>query len=428
MSETDQTPPSIGLPDTPVESVRPPLGRLLGPVADVPNALSLFGITLVDSAGAGLYLGASALYFNIVVGLSASQVGFGLSLGGILGLVAQPLIGRAADRWRVRTVLIALHIWRAVGFLAFLVARDFTTFVVATAIVGVGQQALSPVYQALVSEIVTPELRVPFMARTRVFYNVGFSIGALLATGAISRSTTTFFNLTMLGTALACLIVAGLLAMLAGTPPATRRAPKSAFSLGALADLPYLSVAAVNGLLSLHMSLLAVGIPLWVVLHSRAPHALVGLLMVLNAVMAVLLQVRASRNCDSVSGSATTLRHAGTSLVMCCLLLVATAKVHAMVPAVILLLLAVIALTAAELFQSAAGWGLSFLLAPEQGRAEYLATFNLGAGTQYVLGPTIVTVGVIQHGTAGWIVLAGVIAIAALLVGPLAKRAELRQR
>jgi len=44
-----------------------------------------------------------------------------------------------------------------------------------------------------------------------------------------------------------------------------------------------------------------------------------------------------------------------------------------------------------------------------------------------VLGPTIVTVGVIEQGLTGWLVLAGVFALATLVVGPLAKRAEHRQ-
>lgn len=52
---------------------------------------------------------------------------------------------------------------------------------------------------------------------------------------------------------------------------------------------------------------------------------------------------------------------------------------------------------------------------------------NLGMSAQFVLGPTIVTVGVIEHGLTGWLVLAAVFALATLILGPLARRAEHRQ-
>nr|MDT0664550.1 hypothetical protein [Micromonospora sp. DSM 115978] len=56
----------------------------------------------------------------------------------------------------------------------------------------------------------------------------------------------------------------------------------------------------------------------------------------------------------------------------------------------------------------------------------YLATFNLGSSAQFVLGPTIVTVGVVDAGSVGWGVLAAAFVGFALLTGPTSRAAARR--
>jgi predicted MFS family arabinose efflux permease len=386
----------------------------------------MLAIGLIDSTGTGLYLAGSAVFFTIALHLSAAQVGIGLSIAGLLGLVAQPLIGGWADRWGAKQVLITLHLWRAVSFAAFVLVADYPIFVVVTAMIGIGQQALSPVYQALVEQVVGEELRVPLMARSRAVYNMGFSVGGLLAITAISAGTRAAFDVIVLANAACCLVAALLLARVALVAKGTS-ARKPPFRLKSLANLPYMAVAAVNGVLCLHISLLSVGVPLWVALHTKAPGALVGALLVVNTVMAVLLQVWASKGADNVAGSIVAMRKGGVALVVCATVFALAAQWDSVVLVIALLVLGVIALTAGELFQSAGGWGLSYALAPAGGRSEYLATFNLGLSAQFVLGPTIVTVGVIDNGLAGWAALAAVFALATLVIGPLSRWADHRQ-
>ncbi|MEV0487806.1 hypothetical protein AB0I69_45305 [Streptomyces sp. NPDC050508] len=93
---------------------------------------------------------------------------------------------------------------------------------------------------------------------------------------------------------------------------------------------------------------------------------------------------------------------------------------------VAILVAGLVALTAGELFQSAGCWGLSFALAPDCARAEYLATFNLGTSAQFVLGPAIVTVAVVGNGTAGWLAMAGAFLLTGAVAGPLVTRAQNR--
>ena len=393
------------------------------------GARTLLTISLIDAIGTGLYLAGSAVFFTRVVGLTAAQVGLGLSLAGLLGLLAQPVIGWSADRWGPRRVLALLNLWRAAGFTAYVFTDSFPMFLAVAALLGIGELSFSPVRQALAERVVGSEHRVGMMARIRVADNVGFSIGALLATLAITSGTRVAFDAIMLGNAVTFVIASGLLPRVALLPVAhavAAAARRSPLRLRALRDARYGSVAAVNGILALHMVLLLVGVPLWITLHTTAPPALVGLLLVLNTMMAITLQVRVARSSEALAGSVTALRRGGVALALACGLFALAPHGPATALVVAILVLGMVALTAGELLQSAGGWGLSFLLAPAWSRAEYLATFSLGTSMQFVLGPTLVTVGVLENGSLGWVALAGVFLLAAAAVGPLVARAARR--
>jgi MFS family permease len=417
--------------DSGTSSVRRP-DVALGPAAG-PGGAAFLAVGLIDSTGTGLYLAGSALFFTLIVGLTAAQVGIGLSIAGVLGLAAQPAIGWLADRWGPRRVLVLLHLYRATGFTAYVFVDNFTQFVIIAAFLGAGDQAVGPIYQALAEELVGPEKRVGMMARMRMVFNVGFTVGALLAGLAIGRGTRLAFDLLILGNAASFLAAAVLLGRVrvdpSGAPGTTaaRKAVRAApLRLPALRDGRYMAVAAVNGLLTLHIALLGIGVPLWVTGHTQAPKALVGLLLVVNTVLAVLFQVRASRGTENVSGSASAMRKAAVALAVSCALFALASRPGSTPLVVAILVAGLVALTAGELFQSAGGWGLSFALAPDRSRAEYLATFNLGTSAQFVLGPAIVTVAVVGNGTAGWLAMAGAFLLTGSVAGPLAARAQNR--
>ncbi|MER7759328.1 MFS transporter [Streptomyces sp. NPDC097619] len=431
------TPDTSGAPESTDTAGTPgtgggPAGRLraalLGP-ATAEGGVAFLSIGLIDAIGTGLYLAGSALFFTTIVGLSAAQVGIGLSVAGVLGLAAQPVIGWLADRWTPRTLLIILNLYRAVGFVAYVFADDFLSFVLIAAFLGVGEQAVFPIYQALAEEMAGAEGRVAMMARMRVVFNVGFTLGGLLASIAIAVGTRTAFSLIVLGNAASFVLAAVLLGRIRlrhRTEPPAAKTKKPGLKLVALRDTRYVAVAASNGVLVLHMALLGIGVPLWVSEHTDAPKALVGLLLVVNTILAVAFQVHASKGTDTVAGSVKAMHKAALALIAASALFAVAGADLPVAAVVALLVLGLVLLTAGELYQSAGGWGLSYALAPDRSRAEYLATFNLGTSAQFVLGPTIVTVGVIGHGTTGWAVLAGAFLLAGAAVGPLARAAEKR--
>jgi hypothetical protein len=187
----------------------------------------------------------------------------------------------------------------------------------------------------------------------------------------------------------------------AGSPPPQGRAGSPA---GVLRDPRYLTVCVLNGLLMTYGALLTVALPLWIVRHTRAPAWTVAALFILNTVLAVALQVRASRGTDTVPGAARAAMRSGALLLLACVVFAATGMLAE--PAAILALGAgCVLLTLGELFQSAGGWGLSYALAPDDRQGQYLGAFSMGTRIYDTAGPILVSALVLGLGAFGWILL-----------------------
>jgi hypothetical protein len=118
--------------------------------------------------------------------------------------------------------------------------------------------------------------------------------------------------------------------------------------------------------------------------------------MVLNTVLVVALQVRASRGAETVTGAARVLRRSGWALFAACLVFALSAQ------APLALVAGMVVLTVAELWQSAGAWGLSFALAPEDRQGEYLGAFAMGTRIYDSAGPALVTALTLGAGAFGW--------------------------
>lgn len=385
-----------------VMSAVPATIRCLVPDTSVGRRLGAMAV--VDAIGTGLYLAASTLFFTRAVGLSGGQLGFGLALAGIVSLVTTVPIGAVADRFGPRRVLVALSLWRAAGLAAYALVHDFTGFLLVVCLLGVADKAASPVLQALVSQAVGEAERVRTMAAIRAMRNIGFTIGAAFAGLVVAIDTRPAYLVVLFANAASFVFVAA--AVSAVPIQAARRAitAQRPSVLHALSNVPYLVVTALNAGLTIHMTLLAIGLPLWVSQHTQVPRTLIPVLMVMNTALAVLFQVRASRGSDTVSGAARAQLRAGIALAACCLLLALAANLPT-AAAVVVLVAAVLALTAGELFQSAGGWGLSYRLADPDRQGACLALFSLGLSVQQIVAPLLVAGAVIGSGWLGWVAL-----------------------
>jgi hypothetical protein len=190
-----------------------------------------------------------------------------------------------------------------------------------------------------------------------------------------------------------------------------------------LKDKPYLGVIAASSLLALHGSVLLVGIPLWLVTTKILPNSVVPVFFVVNTVLVVLFQVRCARGSETVSGSIAAARKAGAISVAACLAL-ALGDVITPWVAGFVVLVAVLLLTFAELWQSASAFGLSFGLAPEAARGEYLGAFHLHVVLQATVGPAMVSYLVTHGGAYGWVALCVIFAAGTWVIAPFALRAR----
>lgn len=372
------------------------------------------GATLIEWTGTGLFLAVSTIYFVKVAHLSTSSVGAGLTIGGAVAVAAAVPIARLAARWGPKPVLIGVMLLRALATIGYLWVDGWWSFLVVVALVAVTEQSSPPLVQSYVGARTPESLRAKVMAVQRTVVNLGISLGGLIAGAALGSGAPGAFRPLLIGGAVAYVLVAGVYA--------TARAEETAAGGGGsarvaplLKDRALLGFTAYNALVSLWMPVLNVAFPLWLVTETDVPERYVGILYAVNTVLCIALQYPLNR-CYGTS------RRAWYSYAVAALLLAlgalafAAAPGFGRTPALLVLGGAVVLLTFAELLQVGASWTLSFDLAPPGARSAYLVLFNTSRTVaNRVAGPVLMTGVVLALGTAGWIALACVLLLGALV-------------
>ncbi|HEX4817231.1 MAG TPA: MFS transporter [Nonomuraea sp.] len=370
----------------------------------------------IYTLGSGLYLTAGVLYFTEGAHLPASEVGLGLGIAGIVALGLGIAVGHIADRRGARGIYTITLVVQALATAGFLLADSFWPFLVAvcaaTGAKAAGLAARSPLIRHYGGD--RPQ---EFRAYLRAISNIGISFGALLAGWAVQTDTLTAYRLLVVGNALAFAASAVILIRLSPvTPGPLVHGPRWT----ALRDRPYLLLTALDGIMSVQFKVLTVAIPLWLVGFTSAPRWLVAGTMLINTVLVVSLQVRASRGVDSPAAGGGAYRRAGGAFLVSCSLIPLSAGLPAW-GAATLLIIAVIIHTLGELWHSTAGFEVSFALAPEHATGQYLGVFGLGAGLAEGLGPALLIALCVTWGRPGWYIVGGLFALTGL-TAPLAVR------
>jgi len=159
---------------------------------------------------------------------------------------------------------------------------------------------------------------------------------------------------------------------------------------------------------------LTVALPLWLVGATGAPHWLVGVSMVVGTVIVVVFQVRVSRGVDTPGAGGMAYRRAGLAFLVACVIISLASGVPGWAAGG-LIIFGVVVHAVGELWHSAAGFEVSFALAPERATGEYLGVFGVGSGLAEAVGPGVVIALYVSWGRGGWIVLGGIFAVAGML-------------
>ena len=397
------------------------LGKVLPP-SGLARSLSLQSI--LYAVGEGAFITGSAVFFTRVVGLSAAQVGLGLTTAGVVTFFFAVPLGRVADRVGPQRMWAIGAFGQATLYLAWPWISGFAAFLAMMIVLELVDVAGSAGRGAYTIDVFSREERVRSMAFMRSALNIGFTLGALIGGLALATDSDAVIRAVPLLTAT---ILLGNGVWILRLPRASHgtdeAAPASALSPGALKNRGFLALNVCDGVLGTNQVLLNVVIPLWLVQETDAPRVLLAWLFGTNTVLAVLLQVAASRGAETVPGALRAARVSAGFFVASCAIVSVT---HGTLGWTTILLVWVghVTVTGAELYQSAAHWGLIAELSDPARRGEYQGAARLGGTVGSVWAPAAYTFLAISWGTVGWAIIAAVVAVAAAGMHPAARAAE----
>ncbi|MFD7321270.1 MFS transporter [Streptomyces sp. NPDC059875] len=386
-----------------------------------PRALLL--AQLSNSIGDGAFYVSSALYFTRIVGLSAAQIGIGLTLAWAVGSVAGVWLGHLADRRGPRGTAVLLALATAAAVASFLFIRSFEAFMIAAAVYATAQSGLAAARQALLAGLVEPSARTEVLARLQSTLNAGLAVGAGIGGLALHAGTRTaylsVFALDAAGFLLCALVLRGLPPV-----PAAPAAKGGEPRLAVLRDRPYALLTFLNAVLLLRLPLLSLALPLWIVERTSAPGWVVSALFVLNTAAVMVFQVRTARSVTGLPQATRAVGRSGVVMLASCAVFAVTAAGLGPWTTVAVLALGAALQVAAEMRHSAGSWQIGFALAPAGRIGQYQGFYGTGVPVARTLGPLLVTTLLVTWGVPGWLVLGAIFLVAAAATKPAVRWAE----
>ncbi|WBC02820.1 MFS transporter [Micromonospora sp. WMMA1976] len=381
---------------------------------------------MVYAVGTGLFQAGSAVFFTRALGLSPAQVGLGLSLAAGASLLGTVPLGGLTDRYGPQRVWIVCLLLDAALFAAYPFVGGFAGFLAVVIALAVTGAATGVARQGYSINVLRPEERVTAMAYQRSSLNVGFGIGALISGLVLAVDTIWAYRGMVWFIAAVFLVTAGFVRRLPRLPEVTRTAEPMS-RLAVLRDRPFMTVALLSGLLTAHQTLYLTVMPLWILTHTDAPKTIIAALVLLNTVLIVLFQVRASRGADDAAGAARASRRGAVLIALFCLVLPISGATRGALTVVALVAAATL-LILAELIESAGAWGLTATLPPAAQRGAYVGAFGLGSQLQFLIAPAGLTALGVSTGGWGWYPAAAIFILVGLAIVPAVTRAELTPR
>jgi MFS family permease len=392
--------------------------------------------SVISAFGDGAFLTGSAFYFTQLVGLSAQQVGLGLSVAAAVQFLVSVPTGRWVDRTGTKRAWVWMAAAQAALYFLWPAVNGLVTFLLMMAAMSVVESTMRAGRNAYTIAVFPREQRVASQAFMRAARNVGYTLGALLAGMALALDSNTAMELVPIITG--ALLVANTLwvwrlpalaAPVREQPlePVVEQALEAVLEKGdkrsALHNRGFLLMSIFNGVLSTHGVLLNTVIPLWLVEETDAPRVLLAWLFGTNTVMAVLLQVAAARGVTTVAQSLRAQYRGAACFVLSCGIVLITHDTTGWLT-IVLVWVGHVTVTGSELFQSAGMWGLVAELSDPDRLGDYQGVSSLGYTLGEVWAPALYTFLAITLGAPGWVVIAVIVIAAAAGIGPASRAAE----
>ncbi|MBB5871198.1 MFS family permease [Allocatelliglobosispora scoriae] len=388
------------------------------PDRGLPRSLALQ--SLLFSLGSGMFLTGSAVYFTEVVGLTAIQIGIGFSIAGGLSLLFSVPMGALVDRVGAQRSWMLGALAEGAVFAVYPLVKGFTGFLVALSFIAVAQVFAQAGRGAYTIAVIPPEIRVRTQAFMRSALNVGFTVGAGMSAIVLAFHSHSVLNILVISNAIG-LVVNGLFVSRLPKAPPIERAPlvdgRKPSRIAVFRDRPILALTGLLGAAMLYGTVFAEVIPLWIINRTEVPKPVIGALFTINTIMAVLLQVPASRGADSMPGAIRLMRWGALATMAACPLVLFTSGGSGWLT-IGVLAVCVALVTMTELWVSSAMWYLFSEIPPPDRRGEYLGAMRMGGAAQAMVGPAALTFLALHTGW-GWWLIGGVFGLVALVAGPL---------
>ena len=377
--------------------------------------------TLANTIGNGLYYTVQVIFFTKSVGLSGHEVAIGLGIAAAVGLVVAVPAGHMADRRGPRNLSAVSLVLEGAAMAAFVLVHTFAAFVLVSVVGSLFASSSASLRGALMSRFGVGEERVRTRAYQRSVTNLGMSFGMVFAGVALAVGTRDAYVAMVLANAATFVVSAYFVTKLPGLEPTNVGSSGVREPMWAvLRDRRYLMASGLNGIFWIHFAVQSVGLPLWIIDHTSAPHWWVALLLIMNTTMVILLQVRLSRGSGDLVAAARAFRRSGLLVAVAFLCYGAAEGVNVVVASG-LLVIGMALHTFGELYSSGASWGIGFGMAREDLQGQYQGAYSLGRSFSGVLGPLVVITIATSSSRLGWVVLAVTFVVVGAAFPPLVR-------
>ena len=373
------------------------------------------GGRLLTAVGDGAWYSSWAIFLTRSVGLAPAEVGIGMTLAGVAGLLLATPLGHLADRVGAREVLIGVLVLQGAGALAYLGVHSFALFLPVACLTVALDHGSGGVGNALVIGLIKAKDTTQALSSLRSLGHLGWAGGAAIGAVIIGLDSREAYVALVVVNASSFLCFARLLVRV----PRVNKIPKPApgAQLSVLHDRPYMTLAALMGVLALCWGMLSSGVPLWIVFHTHAPRSIAAIIALISSLAIAAFQVRVSRGLSSPLHAARGAIWSGHALAASCLLFALT-KDRGGIGAVAILLAAGALTVTGELLFVAASWELSISLMPRNAPGQYQGMFATGEATALMIAPALMTLLVVTWGQPGWLALAAIFLVVPALATP----------
>lgn len=158
----------------------------------------MIGIT-ISAVGNGLVMPFFFIYMTNVRGIHTATAGFILGWGGLISLLAAPLVGTSIDLFGPKKVLPIALVISAIGYTSFaFVDRPATGFIVAT-ISSLGQAAMWPAQTSINTQLTADHQREHVYGIQFALLNFGIGLGAFIGSLIVDVKSLQTFQLLFFG-------------------------------------------------------------------------------------------------------------------------------------------------------------------------------------------------------------------------------------